>query len=157
MTIPDCIKIKKSPTGKGLFAKRTIKKGEIIFHFDGQITNGVHANAEALQIDEDKFLKSTAKYDDFLNHSCNPNCCIDWKALNLVALKNISENEEVTFNYNISEYDLLKGGNFTFKCRCGSKKCIKKIKGFKYLSREQKSEIQKFISPFLKNIFKQEV
>lgn len=155
MTIPDCIKIKKCHTGKGLFAKRTIKKGEIVFHFDGKMKDGAHSTANALQIKENKFLESTAKFDDFLNHSCNPNCCIDWKALNLVALKRISKNEEVSFNYNISEYDLLKGGDFTFQCRCGSKNCIKEVRGFKYLSREQKKGFQKFISPFLKNKFEQ--
>lgn len=112
-----------------------------------------HSNAEAPQIDENKFLESIAKFDDFLNHSCSPNCFIDWQTLNLVALKNISKDEELAFNYNISEYDLLDGGNFTFKCNCDSKNCIGDVRGFKYLSHEQKKEIQKYISPFLKKIF----
>ncbi|MEK6932743.1 MAG: SET domain-containing methyltransferase [Nanoarchaeota archaeon] len=157
MFIPDLIKIKKSHNRKGLFAKKIIKKGETIFHFDGQMGDGAHTNAEALQIDEDKFLESTAKFDDFLNHSCNPNCCIDWQILNLVALKNIQKDEELSFNYNVSEYDLLEGGNFTFKCKCGSKNCLKEIKGFKYLTHIQRKEIQKFISPFLKNKFEQKL
>lgn len=140
-----------------MFAKKIIKKGEVIFHFDGKMGDGAHTNAEALQMDEDKFLESTAKFDDFLNHSCNPNCYIDWQTLNLVALKNIQKDEELSFDYNISEYDLLDGGNFSFKCKCSSKNCIGEIKGFKYLSPEQKNKIQKFISPFLKNKFEQKL
>ena len=155
MYIPDSIKIRKSHSGKGLFARKIIKKGENIFHFNGQMGDGNHTNAEALQIDEDKFLESTAKFDDFLNHSCDPNCCIDWQTLNLIASKDIQKNEELSFNYNISEYNLLDGGDFTFKCNCGSKNCIGEIKGFKYLPQEQKEKIQKFISPFLKNKFEQ--
>lgn len=157
MYIPSSIKIKKSHSGKGLLAKKTIKEGKTIFHFDGRMGDGAHTNAEALQIDEYKFLESTAKFDDFLNHSCNPNCYIDWQTLNLIALKDIPKDEELSFNYNISEYDLLEGGNFTFKCKCGSKNCIGEVKGFKYLSSEQKKEIQKFIPPFLKNKFEHEL
>lgn len=90
-----------------------------------------------------------------MNHSCNPNCYIVWKTLNLVTLKDIQEDEELSYDYNISEYDLLDIGNFSFKCKCGSKNCIGEIKGFKYLSPKQKNKIQKFISPFLKNKFEQ--
>ena len=154
MDIPPFIKIKKSHSGKGLFAKKIIKKGSKLFHFNGEIMDGAYTDRiKSLQIDEDKFLESTAesKFDDFLNHSCNPNCRIDWQTLNLTALKDIQKDEELSFDYNISEYDLLNGGNFSFKCECGSKNCIGEVKGFKHLSLEQKNKIRKFISPFLKN------
>ena len=157
MNVPVSIKIKRSLSGKGLFAKKIIKKGSVLFHFDGKMNDSTHADhVMSLQIDEDKFLESTEKFDDFLNHSCNPNCCIDWNTLSLISLKDIQKDEELSFNYNISEYNLLCGGNFSFKCKCGSKNCIREIKGFKYLSLEQKNKIQKFISPFLKNKFEQE-
>jgi len=157
MNIPDSIEIKKS-NGKGLFARKLIKKGSIIFHFEGKIGDDAHTNPESLQIDEDKFLESTLKFDDFLNHSCEPNCYIDWQNLNLIALKDIQIGEELSFNYNTSEYDLIDiVQNCSFKCNCGSKNCIGEVKGFKYLSAEQKKKIQKFISPFLKKKFEQEL
>ncbi|MBU2562149.1 MAG: SET domain-containing protein [Nanoarchaeota archaeon] len=156
MNIPDSIEIKES-NGKGLFAKRLIKKGSIVFHFDGKIGDDAHTNPESLQIDEDKFLESTAGFDNFLNHSCEPNCNIDWENLNLVALRNIQIGEELSFDYNTAEYDLINMvENCSFKCNCGSKNCIGKVKGFRYLTLEQKKEIQKFISPFLKKKFEQE-
>jgi len=100
MDTPDSVEIKES-NGNGLFAKKLIKKGSIIFHFDGKIGDDTHTNPESLQIDEDKFLESTLKFDDFLNHSCEPNCYIDWRNLNLVALRDIQIGEELSFDYNI--------------------------------------------------------
>ncbi len=157
MYIPNSIKIKKSNGGRGLFAKKIIKKGEIIFHFDGQIGDRAHTDAKSLQIDKNKFLESTIKFDNFLNHSCNPNCRIDWQTLNLIALKDIQKNKELSFNYNTSEYNLFEGKNSTFECNCGSKNCIGKIKGFRYLSQDQKKKIKKYISPFLKNTLEQKM
>ncbi len=141
-----------------MFTKKIIKKGEVVFHFNGKIDDDEHTNPESLQIDENKFLESTLKFDDFLNHSCEPNCYIDWQDLNLVALKDIQIGKELSFNYNTAEYDLINMvKNCSFKCNCGSKKCIGEIKGFRYLSLEQKNKIQKFISLFLKKKFEQEV
>ena len=156
MNVPDSIEIKKS-NGKGLFAKKLIKKDSIVFHFDGKIGDDAHTNPESLQIDEDKFLESTSKFDDFLNHSCEPNCYIDWQNLNLVALRDIQIDEELSFDYNTTGYDLINMvENCSFKCNCGSKNCIGEVRGFRYLSPEQKKKIQKFISPFLKKKFEQE-
>ena len=64
MIVPDSIEIKES-NGKGLFAKRLFKKESIVFHFDGKIGADAHTNPESFQIDEDKFLESTAGFDNF--------------------------------------------------------------------------------------------
>ena len=157
MKLPDLIEIKKSKSGKGLFAKKFIKKKAIVFHFEGVIGDDAHTNPESLQIDDNKFLESTLKFDDFLNHSCEPNCFIDWKNMDLVALRDIRIGEEITFDYNTAEYDLIEMvKNCSFKCNCGSKNCIAEVKGFRYLSVERKKKIQKFISPFLKKKFVEE-
>ena len=158
MIVPNSIEIEKSNSGKGLFAKTIIKKGTIIFHFDGKIGDDAHTNPESLQIDEDKFLESTLKFDDFLNHSCEPNCYIDWQTLNLVALKDIQKGAELTYNYCTSDWDdvnLIQ--DCSFKCKCGSKNCMGKMRGFRYLSYKERKKIQKFISPFLKKKFEQEL
>ncbi|PIN86775.1 hypothetical protein COV19_03155 [Candidatus Woesearchaeota archaeon CG10_big_fil_rev_8_21_14_0_10_44_13] len=155
MRLPDSIEIRESD-GKGLFAKKSIKKGSIVFHFDGRIGDDAHTNPESLQIDEDKFLESTAKFDDFLNHSCEPNCYVDWHKLDLVALRDIKVGEELSFDYNTAEYDLIDMvKDCSFRCNCGSKNCIGEVRGFRYLTSEQKKRIRKFISPFLKKRFEQ--
>lgn len=109
-----------------------------------------------MQIDENRFLESTIKFDDFLNHSCQPNCSINWEKLNLVALRNIKKDEELTYNYNTSEYDLINLiKNCSFKCNCNTKDCIGEIKGFKHLDLKEKKKIKKFLSPFLKKKFEE--
>jgi len=148
--IPSSIKIGNSHDGKGLFSRKAISKGEKVFKFIGEVLSASEASGKSLQIGEDQFLESTVKFDDYLNHSCNPNCHIDWRSLNLVASRNIKEGEELTFDYNTSEYDLLDMGNFTFNCNCQAENCLREIRGFKYLSPEEKTRIKKFISPFLK-------
>ncbi|MBW2981976.1 SET domain-containing protein [Candidatus Woesearchaeota archaeon] len=157
MKIPKIIEIKKTKEkGKGLFASEDIKKETVIFHFEGKIGNDAETNPESLQINEDKFLESTMLFDDNLNHSCDPNCYIDWDKLNLVALKDIKKGEELTFNYCTSDWDdanLLE--DCSFECKCGSKNCIGKMKGFRYLTFEQKKKIEKYLSPFLKKKFNQ--
>lgn len=154
MYVPNLIKIKKTNKGAGLFTKNFIKKNSVIFHFDGKTGDDAHTNPESLQIDEDKFLESTLKFDDFLNHSCEPDCYIDWKNLNLVSLRDIHIDEELSFNYNTAEYDLINMIEYCgFKCKCNSKNCIGEVKGFRYLSFNQKKKIQKYCSPFLKKKF----
>jgi SET domain-containing protein len=149
---PITVAIKKTNTkGRGLFATRPIRHGAVIFHFEGLRGDDAHTNAESLQIDDDAFLESTMKFDDFLNHSCEPNCFIDFEKLNLVALQNIQKGEELTFNYNTTEYDLVNLiEDCSFKCKCGSAACIGEIQGFKFLTLEQQKRVEKYLSPFLK-------
>jgi hypothetical protein len=105
-----------------------------------------------LQIDNDLFLQSTVFYDDLLNHSCNPNCFIAWSKVCLIASQDIKAGEELTYNYNTSEYDLLEDNNdFSFMCKCGCENCVGIVKGFKYLTLKQKISFKDNLSPFLKS------
>lgn len=152
MLVPDSIEIKQS-NGKGLFTKKVIKKEAVVFPFEGFVGNDSQTNKESLQIDKDKFLESTVEFDNFLNHSCDPNCYIDWHSYNLVALRDIKKGEELSFNYNTAEYDLINlVKNCSFKCNCGSINCIGEVRGFKFLSKYQKYKIEKYVSPFLKTL-----
>ena len=158
MNLPDLIEIKKTSAGKGLFAKKGIKKNSIVFHFEGKIDDDAHTNPESLQIGEDQFLESSVKFDDFLNHSCEPDCYIDWQNLNLISLRDIQNGEELSFNYNTAEFDLINmDENCSFKCQCNSKNCIGEVKGFRYLSFEQKKKIQNFLSFYLQKKFELEL
>jgi SET domain-containing protein len=151
MKIPEKIIIKESNLGnKGLFAKNPIKTGSTIFRFEGRIGTDEETDAESMQIGENEFLESTIGFDNFLNHSCNPNCFVDWPTMNLVANQDIKIGEELTVNYNTFEYDLVNMvQNLAFKCNCGSEECYKEVKGFAFLSYEEKIKL-KNTSPFLK-------
>ncbi|MBL7160598.1 MAG: SET domain-containing protein [Candidatus Aenigmarchaeota archaeon] len=135
--------------GKGLFAKEYVRKDEILIRFKGNFLG--KATRTSLQIGENKHLEGPGKIDDFLNHSCEPNGYIDFGDMNLRALRRIRKGEEVTFNYLTTEWDMKK----KFRCGCGSKKCLRFIRGFKYLTAEQKGRLEPLLSPFLKGKLKE--
>ena len=144
--------------GRGIIARKQISKGEVIVNFFGELVprEKVQIPNAALQLDEDLFLESDGTIDENLNHSCNPNCYIDFGRLTLVALKDIPKGEELTFDYNTSEYDLIDQ-DCSFTCLCGSRDCIGNIKGFRYLPLGHKKKIEFFLSPFLRKKWEEEL
>ena len=120
--------------GRGLIAVEEIRKGETILKITGELVprEKVKNPNAALQVDEDLFLESDGTIDENLNHSCDPNCQVDFGSLCLVALKDIAGGEELTFDYNTSEYDLVDQG-CAFSCCCGTANCVGHLRGFKYL------------------------
>ena len=64
---------------------------------------------------------------DFFNHSCEPNCGFRGQIF-LVAMRDIKNNEEITFDYAMVVSKPI-GSDFQFEmeCNCGSTNCRKKI------------------------------
>jgi len=155
MYIPKRIRlVKLKDKGKSILANQDFKKDEVIFKFKGELKTydemPFEGSEYALQIDEDKFLDS--KYyvvSDYINHSCNPNLKIDFKNLSFVAIRNIKKGDELTFHYLTSEYDMVRD-KLDFDCKCNSKDCIKRVKGFKFLNKTQKLKLKPILAPFLK-------
>jgi SET domain-containing protein len=119
------IQIKKSTVaGKGAFAGRNFKKGEIILRWKPKVISAFEAkqlsNAEKHYIcpglaNEYWLMQKPERY---INHSCAPNT----KAKNGadIAIKDIKKGEELTSDYSL-------GNSLTsFKCNCQAKNC----KGF---------------------------
>ena len=46
------------------------------------------------------------------------------------SLRDILEGEEITFDYNSTEYDLSR----PFRCLCGAERCLGYIRGYRYLT-----------------------
>lgn len=104
-----------------------------------------HPSRFSLQIGEDLHLE-VPSIDDldpapdnhpwrYLNHSCEPNAVL--KGRSLVALKAIAPGEEVTFDYNTTEYEM----SAPFACHCGHCDGVI-VRGFKYLSMRRRRKIQ---------------
>lgn len=55
----------------------------------------------------------------YTNHSCNPNTKVDQDGGLLVAISEIKEGEEITFNYKSSERKIVN----PFRCFCGDRNC----------------------------------
>ncbi len=127
------IYVGESKHGKGIFAKRDIKKLEHILTFSGKIISFQEARNPSIeryviQIGKDKYLAFHGEADDFINHSCDPNAGLK-DNVNLIAIKNIGVNEEIVFDYSTC----MDEDCSTMKFNCGSKNCRGIIKDFKYL------------------------
>jgi SET domain-containing protein len=133
--------------GLSLFSNKEFKKGDKVIYMKGKLVDAKNSTPEAVQMTEKKFIDT--KYlvlEDFINHSCSPNTKLDTVHRWFIALKNIKKNEEITFNYLTTEWDMKRWGT-DFECLCNSKKCFKHIKGFKYLSYSQKLKLKPLLSP----------
>jgi len=101
--------------GKGLFAKRQIRKGEIVA-IKGRIA------ASYIQIADGFFLGAhtaaeVRRNKMFINHSCAPNLGIRGQIM-FVALRDIRAGEELTYDWAMEE----NGPGHT-RCRCGARRC----------------------------------
>jgi hypothetical protein len=98
----------------------------------------------SVQIDEDLHVdlppvstserESTRHPWQYLNHSCDPNAALAGRRL--IALRSIRKTEEITFDYNTTEFEMAT----PFACQCG--RCDgAMIRGFKFLSQERQREL----------------
>lgn len=89
--------------GRGLFASRPIKKGEVIGVVQGPKTkkDGDHV----LWISERTAVQMECNLR-YVNHDTKPNICF-YDTREAVALRNIKTDEEITHNYSIDETDEL--------------------------------------------------
>jgi hypothetical protein len=128
--------------GKALVASKDLPKGTIVEKFEGKIIKLSQVPIEMIRHaifvgekdSEDKWIVSETNAI-CANHACEPNCEID-DDLNIITLKKVKKDEELTYIYNKLEDD-EKVEDFTwderwnFECKCGSKKCQKLINGYK--------------------------
>lgn len=115
--------------GKGLFAGEAIKKGEHISFIKGRYVHLKTKNRKEAQsiplwygITEEDWIDPTGTIFSFFNHSCQPNTAIIGTK-KLIALQNIKKNEEITFDYSMTDGDTL----WEMDCSCKVKCCRKKI------------------------------
>lgn len=137
------LKLKNCVHGKGVFTEEKIYAGELILQFDGPV---VHAdrlprpysaeNDYYLQIGPEIFLGPSDDLDDFVNHSCDPNCgvIISSGIIGLVSITPISPGSEITFDYSTTMDNFW----WEMSCACGSKKCRQKVQNFVDLAVEIK-------------------
>jgi SET domain-containing protein len=114
---------------QGLFAAMDITKGTRIIRYIGKkITKEEGArrlardNAYIFALNErydidGKALSNIARY---INHSCDPNCDVDntGHTLWIIALRDIREGEELSYNYGYTLDDYAEQ-----PCNCGAKNC----------------------------------
>ncbi|MBC7741337.1 MAG: SET domain-containing protein-lysine N-methyltransferase [Bdellovibrionaceae bacterium] len=135
--------------GRGVFADRFIKKGELIAAFDGPIfdedyepwTRDMYNHAIQFGRAIWRDSKGMAR---LINHSCEPNCGI--KALfKVVAMRDINSGEQITWDYEMTEKNL----HWKMKCKCGNKNCRGVIGNYSNMPLEVRKKYKGHISEWL--------
>lgn len=139
------IEIINTSIGKGVRTLSKIEKNTKILTFGGVIESV--PSKYSLQVSETTHICSYGNdISDFVNHSCNPNCYIQFlDLLTITAIRDIEPNEELSFNYLTTELEMSN----PFICSCGNDNCYKTIKGFKFLDQKARKDIEIYLSPFL--------
>ena len=129
-----CIRDRASKIDKkGLYAKKDIAPGTRIIQYIGKlITKKQTENNDKFDNDKDIYLFNlNNRYDldgDFkwntarlINHSCDPNCEVEGKGLEIwvTSTRFIKKGEELSYDYGFGFDQDFK----QFPCKCGSKKC----------------------------------
>ncbi len=126
--------------GYGIVAQKNLKKGDVIFKIEESaqriVTKRyVEKNWSPQQMEEFRHYAYPISDEVYIlwdhkpqnwapqNHSCNPNTIYD--GLNLVALCDIAQEEELTLDY----ADLLDDNIQSFVCTCGHINCRKVVSG----------------------------
>ena len=126
--------------GRGVFAARTIRKGETIIEYRGRRTSWEVAS-DAAADDGDPYHTFLFSLDDgrvidagvrgnaarWINHSCAPNCRTfedDRGRVYVAARRTIRAGEELSYDYKLA-VDGKVGARTrrAYACRCGARRC----------------------------------
>ena len=133
--------------GRGVFALRDISAGEVVIR-----SRPVRVCPERTRLTIQTDFDVHVEVDEpgiFTNHSCDPNTGLrnnELGAYDFVALRDIKQGEEITWDYETTEFILIA----VFECHCGSPKCRGRARGFKYLAKEVREAYGEFIGDYLK-------
>jgi uncharacterized protein len=141
--------------GNGIFARKNIGKCETVFIAKGKMQklnldtkDLAMSNPDMIGVEKNVWLDPSLLWGAFINHSCKPNTGIKGK-VTFVALKNIKKDEEITFDYSISEDSLWE-----MECNCGSKNCRRVIKSIKFLPEKKFKEYLPFIPTYFQKVYR---
>jgi hypothetical protein len=125
--------------GRGVFAKRPIRKGSRVIEYTGPIITtkeadevgaameGGLAHTMLFSIDKKRVIDGTKGGDArYINHSCDPNCeaIQDGDQIFIESLRPIKQGEEITYDYHLQvEGKITDKVKKEYACLCGSAKC----------------------------------
>lgn len=84
----------------------------------------------SVQIDTDKHIHLFPEFLQYINHSCEPNVFFNTHTNEVVAIKDINENDEITFFYPSTEWAMTQ----PFQCFCNTSSCLGLIQGARHLN-----------------------
>lgn len=124
--------------GKAVFAIDSLKPGEHVIEFSGAITDRKDlpypyeaCEDRFLQIGPNTYMGASGSFDDYINHSCDPNCGLKFEGERIwvTAIRAIAKNEEITFDYSTS----MDEDEWELDCNCKTPGCRGSVGDFKNL------------------------
>lgn len=119
------VRIGETPVGKGVFALRAFRRGQVIGVIQGIVcTDPEYGSAYCMDIGGNRSLEPIAPFR-YVNHSCEPNAELVGIAherhgptgqLLLESTRDILVGEQITIDYAWQAEDAIR-------CLCGSEKC----------------------------------
>ena len=127
---------------KSLHAAISFAPGEVICKFKAD-TRQSGATYLTVQTGTDQHITLHPSFLQYLNHSCAPNCWIDGRTLR--ALRRIEADEQLTFDYNTTEWSM----DAPFECACGA--CSgAAIRGYAHLTSAERAQREPHVAAHLR-------
>ncbi len=134
--------------GLGLFASKDFAAGDLVMSSKPAVITKTR-DSHTVQIDWDRHILMDLPAV-LINHSCDANVGIlnneTNDAYDFFAIRPIMEGEELTWDYEASEWEL----STPFDCGCGSRMCRKKLRGFKDNGDIIRKQYGEYYAAFLK-------
>ena len=133
--------VKQGPSGgKGVFTDAPIPEGSHIIRFTGPFLRHAQTTPHtyALQCGPDLYIGASGSFDDYINHSCDPNSGLKIEGdpshpqtirVDLYSIRDIPAGDQITFDYST----IMAEDDFEFDCLCGSPSCRRRIRDGKHL------------------------
>jgi D-alanine-D-alanine ligase len=134
--------------GAAVLAVQALASGMSVGSLTGTLTH--RPDPYTIQIDAQTHLLPDGQLWCYLNHSCTPNCRIDFSTWTLVTTRAIQCHEELTFNYLTTEWTMTA----PFMCQCGALNCYGYVAGFDALTPAQQVILAPRCSPLVRRLWR---
>eukprot|EP00457_Paulinella_chromatophora_P014378 gb/GEZN01014796.1/.p1 GENE.gb/GEZN01014796.1/~~gb/GEZN01014796.1/.p1 ORF type:complete len:279 (+),score=61.34 gb/GEZN01014796.1/:33-839(+) len=178
--VPEGIRIGPTPFGRGVFASKDFKKGEVLYrggsvlvpnragkhHMVMKYPDGTTETVELDMIvhsvcDYAAKVRHVFSFDCFMNHSCDPtteskneNRTDTYCMYDTVARRDIKAGEEINCDYNLFEWDCKDKGIDV--CACKALNCKKVIHGFSNLDLATQKKMLPLAAPEVQEQWRKE-
>jgi hypothetical protein len=126
------IAVRENAMGRSLYSRSGHPAGEVLLEHYGRRVSFAEGQGEAsdhvMEIGEDEVFLASGDLDDYVNHSCEPNCCLRFEPdgrVFLVAMRDIAPGEDLSFDYatTTTRAGIAAFPGWRFPCRCGAAGC----------------------------------
>ncbi|ODG97495.1 hypothetical protein A4S05_13285 [Nostoc sp. KVJ20] len=141
------ITIQQTGKGRGVFARQKFAQGETVV-VGISIEEVPERTIYSFQMDFNLYV-NLDEPAVVINHSCDPNTGVrnnQFGGYDFVALGDIEVGEEITWDYETTEYESIA----VRRCLCGSLSCRGKTLGFKFREQMLRDTYGEYIADYLK-------